>query len=117
MIGLFAFGLRILLLAGFTFGFVVLFEHGPQGFVAGAPEEANKFVAFVTSLREQKAPEAVPAPEPLPAAPVSAPAPAPAQPETSDATPKKTNPPSAWEQLQSKPIGEGMDAPIGGSTN
>jgi hypothetical protein len=121
MIGLFAFGLRVLLLAGFTFGFVVLFEHGPQGFAAGAPVEANKFVAFVTSLMNKQAPEPAPDPEPPPAAPApapAAPAPAPTQPATSAATPKKPDaPPSAWEQLQSRPIGEGMDAPIGASTN
>lgn len=126
MIGLLAFALRVLLLAGFTFGFVVLFEHGPQGFKAGVPVEANNFVNFATSLAPKKAPEPAPTPapvaEPPPAAPApapaEAPAPAPVQQAPAPGAPQQPNtPPSAWERLQSKPIGEGMDAPIGGSTN
>lgn len=119
MIGLFTFGLRVVLLAGFTFAFVVLFEHGPQGFSAGAPVEAKHFQEFVVSLMNRKAVE----PEPAPVAPASevepaasTPAPVPQQ-VTSTPTPKPKNPPSAWEKLQSTPIGEGMDLPISGSTN
>jgi len=120
MIGLLAFALRVLLLAGFTFGFVVLFEHGPQGFTAGVPVEANHLVNFATSLMAKKTSEPAPAPavEPTPApapAPVDAPAPAPAPAAANSQKPN--DPPSAWEKLQSKPIGEGMDATVGGSTN
>lgn len=117
MIGLLSFVVRVVLLAGFTFGFVVLFEHGPQGFAAGVPVEGRKFESFLVSLKdrytEPPAPAAAPAPEvpppaPAPAAPVATPIPVSAPP----ATPKPKGPPSAWEQLQAKPIGEGIDLPL-----
>lgn len=47
MIGLLAFISRTLLLAVFTFGFVVLYEHGPANFVKGAPAEWQSFASFV----------------------------------------------------------------------
>lgn len=36
--------LRLLLLAVFVFFFVVLFEHGPSGFVQGIPKEFSTFI-------------------------------------------------------------------------
>lgn len=44
-----AFLLRLFFLAVFTFAFVVLFEHGPSGFVAGIPVEWNSLVDFVST--------------------------------------------------------------------
>ena len=116
MIGLFTLGVRVVLLAGFTFCFVVLYEHGAQGFSAGVPVEFKHLEQFAVSLTNRKAPEPAPAPAatPAPTAAPAAPAPS-APPQAATPTPKPNNPPSAWEKLQSKPIGEGMDAPIGGS--
>jgi outer membrane biosynthesis protein TonB len=122
MIGLLALGVRLVVLAGFTFAFVVLFEHGPAGFAAGAPVEFKNFEGFVLSLMHRNAPEpepvpAAPAPEVAPA-PVPEPvAPTPAPQQAPASTPKPDKPPSAWEKLQSKPIGEGMDIPVAGSKN
>jgi hypothetical protein len=116
MIGILAFVVRVVLLAGFTFGFVVLFEHGPAGFAAGAPVELDHFESFLVSLKNRGAEE--PAPEPAPVAPVESAAAAPVVPATPipvsapPSPPKPKGPPSAWEQLQSKPIGEGIDAPL-----
>ena len=42
---LIVFGIRILLLALFTFLFLVLYERGPSGFVKGIPKEFTKLVA------------------------------------------------------------------------
>lgn len=118
MIGILAFAVRAVLLAGFTFGFVVLFEHGPSGFAAGVPVELDHFETFLVSLKNRGAEAPAPAPEPAPVAPVEAAAPAPVVPATPipvsapPSPPKPKGPPSAWEQLQAKPIGEGIDAPL-----
>jgi hypothetical protein len=93
MMGLFTFLLRAVLLAVFTFGFVVLFEHGPGGFVAGVPGEFRNFENFVASLIGGGK-EAAPTPTPAPLS-VTPPAPTPA-------------PPSA------NPPGEGENPSVGG---
>lgn len=113
MIGLVTFLVRLVLLAAFVFGFVVLFEHGPRDFAAGAAVEARHFEHFLKGLMDRT--DAAPAPEPSPApvaTPVAAPPP-PAPPAVSaPANPSSDQPPSAWEQLQSRPIGEGMNQPV-----
>jgi hypothetical protein len=117
MIGLFAFVLRAALLAGFTFAFVVLFEHGPKDFVAGVPVEAKHLEEFAMSLT--KGASAGPAPAPAPVESVPA-APAPTSPPpspTPTSTPQSDTPPSAWEKLQSSPMGEAMDLPVGTTSN
>ena len=50
--------LRLVLLAVFTFGFVVLFEHGPAKFSDGAKTEWNALLFFVGSVlsRQENAP-------------------------------------------------------------
>jgi hypothetical protein len=64
---------RLTLLAAFTFGFVVLFEHGPAKFSEGARTEWNAFLFFAGSLlskqegapaRAAAQPAAMPAPSP-----------------------------------------------------
>ena len=62
---LFVFFLRLILLAALTFGFVVLFEHGPAKFSEGAKTEWNALLFFVGSVisKQPKAP-ARDAPEP-----------------------------------------------------
>lgn len=52
------FVLRLALLAVFTFGFVVLFGHGPTKFSEGARTEWNAFLFFAGSLlsRQEGAP-------------------------------------------------------------
>lgn len=66
--------LRLVLLAVFTFGFVVLFEHGPAKFSDGAKTEWNALLFFVGSVlsRQENAPPpaatqpgATPAPTPV----------------------------------------------------
>jgi hypothetical protein len=66
--------LRLVLLAVFTFGFVVLFEHGPAKFSDGAKTEWNALLFFVGSVlsRQENAPSpaatqpgATPAPTPV----------------------------------------------------
>jgi hypothetical protein len=42
---------RLILLAALTFGFVVLYEYGPSGFLKGAPIEFERMGAFLRSLR------------------------------------------------------------------
>ncbi len=117
MIGLLTFVVRAVLLACFTFGFVVLYEHGPAGFVAGAPVELDHFETFLVSLKNgaPETPEPAPAPS-VPSAPPAAPAPAvaatPIPVSAPPSPPKPKGPPSAWEQLQARPIGEGIDAPL-----
>jgi hypothetical protein len=66
---------RLILLALFTFAFVVLFEHGPANFPAGAKTEWNALLFFVGSAlsKQEKAP-AQAAPQ---AATTAAPSPAP----------------------------------------
>jgi hypothetical protein len=114
MIGLLSFVVRVVVLAGFTFGFVVLFEHGPQGFVAGAPVELDKFEAFLVSLKNRQQAPAAPEPAPAPAVPQATPAPTPVTaPVPPPATPAAgSSQPSAWEQLQSRPVGAGIDTPV-----
>lgn len=117
MIGLLSFVVRVVVLAGFTFGFVVLFEHGPQGFAAGVPVEWVKFENFAVSLKNRQTAPAVPAPAPAPAtvapepAPVAPSAPAPVA-TPAPAPPAGENQPTAWEQLQSRPIDAGIDTPV-----
>lgn len=115
MIGLLSLLLRAVLLAGFTFAFVVLYEHGTQGFAAGAPIEIKNFENFVMSLKDMKSAPAEPAPSPT-ATPTATPTPAPALSDTVPAAtpaPRSTNnAPSAWEQLQSRPIGSGLNEKI-----
>ena len=65
--------LRLVLLAVFTFGFVVLFEHGPAKFSDGAKTEWNALLFFVGSVlsRQENAPP------PATTQPAAAPAPTP----------------------------------------
>jgi hypothetical protein len=44
------FVVRLILLAVVTFGFVVLFEHGPARFTKGAKEEWNALLFFVGAV-------------------------------------------------------------------
>ena len=111
MIGLLSFVVRAVLLAGFTFGFVVLYEHGPNGFAAGAPVELEHFKAFLITLKNRSAEASSPAPGPAPVVPAAVPA-TPIPVSAPPATPKPKGPPTAWEQLQAKPIGEGIDIPV-----
>jgi len=62
---LFAFVSRLVLLVLFTFGFVVLFQHGPDKFPDGAKKEWNALVVFVGSMlsRQQNTPASA-APQP-----------------------------------------------------
>jgi hypothetical protein len=46
--------LRLVLLAVFTFGFVVLFEHGPAKFSDGAKTEWNALLFFVGSVLSRR---------------------------------------------------------------
>jgi len=71
---LLSFVLRLVLLAVFTFGFVVLFEHGSAKFFDGAKTEWNALLFFVGSVlsRQENAPPpaatqpgATPAPTPV----------------------------------------------------
>ncbi len=78
MRGLFIFAFRLILLAVFTFGFVVLFEHGPAKFSDGAKTEWNALLYFVGSALSRQ--ESTPARTTPP--PASTPA------------PKKTPPPA-----------------------
>lgn len=55
ILSLLAFALRIAFLAVFTFAFVVLYEHGPSGFVDGAAKEWNALVGG--SSTSEKSPE------------------------------------------------------------
>jgi hypothetical protein len=62
---LFALVSRLALLVLFTFGFVVLFQHGPDKFPDGAKKEWNAVVVFVESmLSRQKSAPASAAPQP-----------------------------------------------------
>jgi hypothetical protein len=66
---LLSFVLRLVLLAVFTFGFVVLFEHGPAKFSDGVKTEWNALLFFVGSVlsRQEKAPPATTQPAATPA--------------------------------------------------
>lgn len=113
MTTLVAFFLRLLVLAAFVFGFVVLFEHGSANYGENAKKEWETFVAFVQEKASASpqpaatpAPVATPTPAPTPVAEVP-PAVVP------DSTPVPAKPPTAWEALQNRKIGEGIDEPIG----
>jgi len=90
MIGLLALLVRFILLAVFTFGFVVLFEHGPAEYPDNAVVEWRHFVGFVQERAGLKAPEAAPI-TPTPAAPI-APAESPAPTDVSTPAPAPANP-------------------------
>jgi hypothetical protein len=56
---LLAFTIRLALVAAMTFGFVVLFEHGPSNYLEGAQAEFSKLMEFVNppvSAAPQKSP-------------------------------------------------------------
>lgn len=44
---LLAFTIRLALVAAMTFGFVVLFEHGPSNYIENAQVEFSKLMGFV----------------------------------------------------------------------
>lgn len=46
--------LRLILLTALTFGFVVLFEHGPSGFAREIPAEFNRLTTFLRSLGDKE---------------------------------------------------------------
>jgi hypothetical protein len=72
---LLSFVFRLVLLAVFTFGFVVLFEHGPAKFSEGAKTEWSALLYFVGSVlsRQESAPpvttEAAATPTPVSGSP------------------------------------------------
>ena len=91
---------RVIVLAVFIFGFVVLFEHGPAGFSQGAKAEWNALLFFVGSVlsREESAlprprGQASPAPASSPISTSS-----PAQKTPSPAEPATNRPPDATPQ-------------------
>ncbi len=47
---------RLGVFAVLTFGFVVLYEHGPTDFVSGASTEWHKFTAFIEDVRSTPPP-------------------------------------------------------------
>ena len=57
---LLSFVVRLVLLAVFTFGFVVFFEHGPAKFSEGAKTEWNALLFFVGTVlsKQESAPPA-----------------------------------------------------------
>lgn len=115
MTTLIAFALRLILLAGFVFIFVVLFEHGAANFGANAKTEWEAFTAFLKAKAEQSGqttPDTTPAATPEPTPDITAATPPPPTPEPTPEKPKA--PPSAWEELQNRKIGEGMDQPLQG---
>ncbi|GAT35133.1 hypothetical protein TSACC_3197 [Terrimicrobium sacchariphilum] len=66
MMSLLALLLRVSLLAVFTFGFVVLYEHGTSDFVQGAATEWKSLTEFVSSQGSAKAPAAPSSQAPTP---------------------------------------------------
>ena len=64
MISLIYLVFRLVLLAGFTFLFVVLFEHGPSGFQDGVKVEWEKAVKFAESFQSSKSAPAMPSATP-----------------------------------------------------
>jgi hypothetical protein len=107
--------LRLVIFAVLTFGFVVLFEHGPSNYVENIPVEFNAFKSYVSAkLSQESAPAPTPTPTPTPA---PTPEPTPEQPAPPPATPAPTPQPASnvgsWQKLQSAPIGNGGDLPIG----
>ena len=92
---LLSFVVRLVLLAVFTFGFVVLFEHGPAKFSDGAKTEWNAFLFFVgTVLSKQES--ALP----------------PATPETAATPTPVSGTSSPSKEMQS---GEGTNRPLKGT--
>lgn len=86
---LFAFVFRLILLVLLTFGFVVLFQHGPAKFPDGVQKEWNAVVVFAGSVLAK--PKSAPASAaPQPAAPASA-----APPAASPAPRHSPSPPGA----------------------
>jgi hypothetical protein len=126
MTSLLALLLRLVLLGVFTFGFVVLFEHGTKDYVQNVTVDAKKLQAWAEkkagrTVDEPASPVPTPsAPEPSPVAtpqqvpqpsvpPVSAPESS-APPATPDPAAASSGPPAAWQDLQSKPIGGEADS-------
>ncbi|MBN8708299.1 MAG: hypothetical protein J0I10_02910 [Verrucomicrobia bacterium] len=66
MMSLLALLLRVALLAVFTFGFVVLYEHGTADFAQGAASEWKSLTEFVNSQGSAKAPAAPTSQAPTP---------------------------------------------------
>jgi hypothetical protein len=95
---LFAFVSRLVLLVLFTFGFVVLFQHGPDKFPDGAKKEWNALVVFVGSmLSRQKSTPASAAPQPAATAapqPAATAAPQPAATAAASPAPKQSPSPA-----------------------
>jgi hypothetical protein len=56
MTTLLIFVLRLGVFAALTFGFVVLYEHGPSDFFSGAPTEWKKLTAYVETLKSTPQP-------------------------------------------------------------
>jgi len=86
---------RVIVLAVFTFGFVVLFEHGPAGFSQGAKAEWNALLFFVGSVLSREE-SALPRPRvqksPAPASsPIATSSPAQKAPPAEPATNRPTN--------------------------
>jgi hypothetical protein len=119
MITLLALILRLALLAVFTFGFVVLYEHGPANFSASAKTEWNALRDFAASLKaSDPAPQPTPEPPPPTPEPTPAPTPEPAPTATPAPAPSVAATPASsigsWDALQKRPIGDGMDIPVAG---
>ena len=88
---LFAFVIRLILLAALTFGFVVLFEHGPAKFQEGAKTEWNALLFFAGTVLSKR--ESVRSP--VTADPAATPAPAPgASPPAKNTQTEGTNRPA-----------------------
>jgi len=92
---LLSFVFRLVLLAFFTFGFVVLFEHGPAKFSEGAKTEWNALLFFVGSVLSKQE---------------NAPSPATARPAATPAPASVTSPPPKAAQT-----GEGTNRPVKGT--
>jgi hypothetical protein len=86
---------RLVLLAVFTFGFVVLFEHGPAKFSDGAKTEWNALLFFVGSVLSKQESAQPPA--------------------TADTAPTPAPTPVSGASLPSKgaQTGEGTNRPVG----
>lgn len=112
--------LRLVVLAILTFGFVVLFEHGVDGFKAGIPVEAAALRSFLEGKAPTKADE-VPPPTVEPSSPAATPesTPVTAVPIQQAATPSPSPTPapneavSSWQRLQTAPIDSGANQSVG----
>lgn len=105
--------LRIILIAAFAYGFIVLFEHGSAGFTEGLKTEWKVFLAATPAPKAEPPPAPAPAPAPVPAPAPAAVAPAPVEPPAPASAPpaagqgsnndwnKLQNQPSDWQKLQS----------------